>query len=89
MLEYRKEIERKLEKMGKMSELVLIDYDGEKKVLCPSRVVSVVVNCSKLNFSCYLPEGDVVVINRKHYSHLLKVLNQLESWGLNCPVNFQ
>ena len=75
--------------MGKMSELVLIDYDGERKILNPSRVVSVVVNSSNLSLSCFLPEGNVVVIYRKHYSHLMKVLDKLESWNLNCPVTFQ
>jgi len=80
---------KELEKMGKMSELVLIDYGGDKKILNPSRVVLVVVNSSKLSISCILPEGDEVVITRKHYSHLMKVLDKLETWGLNCPVQFQ
>ena len=75
--------------MGKMNDLCLLDLEGERKILNPSRVVSVVVNSSKMFVSCFLPEGDVVVINRKCYSHLLKVLDKLEQWGLNCPVSFQ
>lgn len=76
-------------KVWNMKDLVLVDYDGTKKIFNPSRVVRCVVDCGKLNIQFFLPEGDEpVVISRKCYTHLNKVLYEIESYGMNCPVQF-
>lgn len=69
--------------------ILLVNPNGEKKVLNLEKVVEVVVNSVSNDITCILGDGSGVVLHRETSSKLYDTLERMEKKGLNCLISWK